>query len=124
MSKHQSCMNCRSDFVGPDSNIGNKLCPDCDNQPWVEDKITELRAENASLRRTLFNIAEYRRLNSSTVNVNWASVSQSMANMANVALIGKKANEWICPDCGVKLTGTSYPKLHTCKKDASDNKGE
>ena len=38
MSKHQTCPNCHSDFVGPDSNIGENLCmhshihADCDRE--------------------------------------------------------------------------------------------
>jgi len=24
-------------------------------------------------------------------------------------------NEWICPDCGGRITGPCYPRLHTCK---------
>ena len=30
MSKHQSCRECRRDFIGPDGNIPDNLCPECD----------------------------------------------------------------------------------------------
>ena len=33
MSKHQTCMACLADFVGPDNNIGRNLCPTCDENP-------------------------------------------------------------------------------------------
>ena len=32
MSKHQTCPQCHSDFVGPDTGIGNNLCRTCDNE--------------------------------------------------------------------------------------------
>ncbi len=31
MTKHQACSQCLSDFVGPDSNIGENLCPTCED---------------------------------------------------------------------------------------------
>ncbi len=49
MSKHQSCKECNRDFVGPDSNIGDKYCPECD--PCVEcEQHRDLQAENKRLR--------------------------------------------------------------------------
>lgn len=38
MTKHQTCYNCRSSFVGPDSNIGSNWCADCgpSNTAWAE----------------------------------------------------------------------------------------
>ncbi len=31
MTKHQACPQCHFDFVGPDSNIGENLCPTCED---------------------------------------------------------------------------------------------
>lgn len=40
MSKHQNCLRCGFDFVGPDSNIGENLCPACEDE-IIEMDITE-----------------------------------------------------------------------------------
>lgn len=50
MSKHQSCLVCGRDFVGPDLNIGENPCPDCqcDNCAKLEterDMLENLVAE-------------------------------------------------------------------------------
>ncbi len=29
MSKHQTCEECKCDFIGPDRNVGDNLCEDC-----------------------------------------------------------------------------------------------
>ena len=33
MSKHQTCVKCHSDFVGPDGGIGLNYCPSCLGEP-------------------------------------------------------------------------------------------
>lgn len=38
MSKHQNCPRCGFDFVGPDDNIGENLCPDCEDEICEVDK--------------------------------------------------------------------------------------
>ena len=41
MSKHQSCRNCHRDFVGPDSGIGENLCPECDAEIHSECRVAD-----------------------------------------------------------------------------------
>jgi len=66
MSKHQSCRECRRDFVGPDSNIHENLCDECDDEIHGEchTEIAELESQlvvaetrakeiEASIRRSL-----------------------------------------------------------------------
>ncbi len=40
MSKHQACIDCRRDFVGPDSDIGNNYCPECEQAIFGEHMTT------------------------------------------------------------------------------------
>lgn len=43
MSKHQTCKICHCDFVGPDTNINNNNCPDCDEVLHAECKDETIR---------------------------------------------------------------------------------
>lgn len=47
MTKHQACAKCIRQFVGPDSNIGDNLCPDCDYEVHCkcDEKIVELEKQ-------------------------------------------------------------------------------
>lgn len=40
MSKHQNCPRCGFDFDGPDYNISENLCPDCEDE-IIEDIFEE-----------------------------------------------------------------------------------
>lgn len=53
MTKHQACAKCIRQFVGPDSNIGDNLCPDCDYEVHCkcDEKIAELEAAVAKMSR-------------------------------------------------------------------------
>ena len=46
MSKHQVCPKCHSSFVGPDSNINENLCPECEKD--LITKARELTEESES----------------------------------------------------------------------------
>ena len=55
MSKHQSCRSCGYDFVGPDLNIGQNLCDECDEEIHADcnAEIARLKAENERLVKAL-----------------------------------------------------------------------
>ncbi len=54
MTKHQSCAKCIRQFVGPDSGIGDNLCPDCDYEVHCkcEERIAELEKQLADEQET------------------------------------------------------------------------
>lgn len=67
MSKHQTCKNCKRDFVGPDSNINENLCNECEEEIYgaylkhisnLEQVNLELQKENLKLKEILFVIGE------------------------------------------------------------------
>ena len=45
MSKHQKCPRCGFDFVGPDYDIGENLCPECEDE-IIEGIIVETDLED------------------------------------------------------------------------------
>ena len=47
MTKHQTCPECRKDFVGPDTNIGYNNCPECHGEIHAEcrEELAELQRE-------------------------------------------------------------------------------
>ncbi len=55
MSKHQSCSNCNRDFVGPDLNINENLCPDCEKIIHGDclEQIEQLQNKNNILKGLL-----------------------------------------------------------------------
>ena len=56
MSKHQTCKECRCDFVGPDSNINDNLCELCGQELHGECQ-AELAEYAAVLRQLHAGIA-------------------------------------------------------------------
>lgn len=60
MSKHQACNNCTSSFVGPDTGIGDNLCPVCDEaiHGTCNERIAELEAANKRLQAVVDCCAE------------------------------------------------------------------
>ena len=102
MSKHQTCMNCRRNFVGPDSNINNNVCPechsviheDCETQISEADgKILELQAEIKRLEEAIKNVptSEYSEAQREGCDSNaaWDCFLEELAKWKKQALKGE-----------------------------------
>ena len=66
--KHQSCKECRRDFVGTDLNIGENLCEECDGMLHegcraqiiiLDNEVEELKDKIASIRSLFDNMVIY-----------------------------------------------------------------
>lgn len=53
MTKHQTCPECKYDFVGPDANIGQNLCDSCSRpHDWeCREELAEAKETIGALRK-------------------------------------------------------------------------
>lgn len=88
MSKHQSCRECRRDFVGPDCNIGSNLCAGCEvEQPQDGDEITTLHRQLTQAQAALAaKEGENSRL--TTVELEWLAERKAITTALEIELEG------------------------------------